>query len=167
MDDWNGSYIDFIRCRRGCRCQLLRKPLQCSFILFFSRPRTKGVWFGPMKVISNLLSEYVLLDLVTKKEKNIHVKRIKQFHFSPTADPLDIARRDYLEFFVEEILAHRGNVKKVSTLQFFVKWQGYPDSSNSWESWANLRLVTPLHEYLRSHQLSRLIPPKISAPTSS
>ena len=91
-------------------------------------------WFGPMKVISNQLSEYVLLDLVTKKEKHIHVKRIKQFHFSPTSDPLDIARRDYLEFFVEEILAHRGNVKKVSTLQFFVKWQGYPDSSNSWES---------------------------------
>ena len=124
-------------------------------------------WFGPMKVISNHLSEYVLLDLITKKEKNIHVKRIKQFHFSPTADPLDIARRDYLEFFVEEILSHRGNVKKVSTLQFFVKWQGYPDSSNTWESWANLRLVSPLHEYLRSHQLSRLIPTKISAPTSS
>jgi Chromo (CHRromatin Organisation MOdifier) domain len=87
-----------------------------------------------MKVISNQLSEYALLDLVTKKEKNIHAKRIKQFHFSPTADPLDIARRDYLELFVEEILAHRGNVKKDSTLQFFVKWQGYPDSSNSWES---------------------------------
>ena len=95
------------------------------------------------------------------------MKRIKQFYFSSTVDPLDIARRDYLEFFVEEIIDHKGDVKKVSTLKFLVKWQGYPDSANSWESWANLRLVAPLHDYLRSHQLSRLIPAKVSAPTSS
>ena len=51
-----------------------------------------------MKVISNKQSEYTLLDLVTKKERQIHVTRIKEFPFSTTADPLDIARRDYLEF---------------------------------------------------------------------
>jgi Chromo (CHRromatin Organisation MOdifier) domain len=124
-------------------------------------------WFGPMRVISNDKSAYTLLDLVTKKERQIHVKRIKEFIFSTTADPLDIARRDYLEFFVEEILSHRGNVKKVSTLQFFVKWLGYPSTDNSWESYNNLRLVAPLHDYLRSRQLQKLIPASVSKPSSS
>ena len=61
-------------------------------------------WFGPMKVISNKGSEYVLLDLITKKEKHIHVTRIKEFLFAPSRlDPTDIARRDYLEYFIVAI----------------------------------------------------------------
>ena len=78
--------------------------------------------FGPMQVISNDKSNYTLLDLITKKERQIHVTHIKEFLYSPSADPFDIAWRDYLEYYVEEILTHRGNMKKVSTLQFFVKW---------------------------------------------
>jgi hypothetical protein len=67
-----------------------------------------------MKVISNKGSEYILLDLITKKEKHIHVTRIKEFLFAPSRlDPTDIARRDCLEFFVESIIAHRGNIKNV------------------------------------------------------
>ena len=71
-----------------------------------------------MKVISNHLSEYVLLDLVTKKEKNIHVKRIKQFHFSPTADPLDIARRDYLEFLSKKFYLIEAMLKRFPPFNF-------------------------------------------------
>ena len=135
-------------------------PGTLVLIQYATQPPTRlhTKWFGPLRVISNVLSEYTLLDLVTKKEKHIHVTRIKQFLFSTTSDPLDIARRDYLEYFVEEILSHRGNIKKVSTLQFYVKWLGYSSAENSWESWANLRLVAPLHDYLRSRQLSKLIP---------
>ena len=143
-------------------------PGSLVLVQYTNQPPTRlhTHWFGPMKVISNDKSNYTLLDLVTKKERQIHVKRIKQFHFSTKADPLDIARRDYLEFFVEEILSHQGNVKKVSTLQFYVKWLGYPSEENSWESYTNLRLVTPLHDYLRSRQMHKLIPACVSAPTS-
>lgn len=38
-----------------------------------------------------------------KEKRHIHVTRIKDFQFSTTAHPLDIVRRDYLEFHVEEI----------------------------------------------------------------
>ena len=75
-----------------------------------------------------LLNHLLVNGLDTKKERHLHVTRIKEFLFSTTADPLDIARRDYLEFYVEEITTHRGNVKKVYTPEFFVKWVGY-----SWE----------------------------------
>jgi hypothetical protein len=44
---------------------------------------------------------------------------LKPFVFdSLNTDPLDKARRNCLEFFIEKILAMSGDVKKVSTLDF-------------------------------------------------
>ena len=142
-------------------------PGTLVLIQYATQPPTRlhTKWFGPMKVISNKHSEYTLLDLVTKKERHIHVTRIKEFFFSTKADPLDIARRDYLEFYVEEILTHRGNIKKVSTLEFFVKWIGYSSAENSWEPWSNLQLVSPLHDYLRLRNLSKLISKTLTSST--
>jgi hypothetical protein len=72
-----------------------------------------------MRVLHNTRGEYTLLDLTTNKEKKYHSTHMKQFKFDPLrTDPKDIARKDYLEFFTETILAHRGHPKKLSTLQF-------------------------------------------------
>ena len=71
---------------------------------------------------------------------------MKQFHFDPMrTDPSDVARKDYLEFFVEDILAHRGDTKRLPTLQFRVKWLPYDESHNSWEPWANLKEMEVLY----------------------
>ncbi len=42
-----------------------------------------------------------------------------------------------MEFFVEKILAHRGDVGRLKTLAFHVKWRGFDESFNSWEPWKN------------------------------
>jgi Chromo (CHRromatin Organisation MOdifier) domain len=68
-----------------------------------------------MKVVSGSDSRYLLYDLI----------------------PLDVARRDYMEFFVETIIDHRGNVKRKTDLEFLVSWLGYDD--NSWEPYSYLR----------------------------
>ena len=61
-----------------------------------------------------------------------HVSQLKQFHYNTTqTDPVDIARRDHLEYFVEDILAFEGDIKRVSTSRFHVKWLGYDDSYHS------------------------------------
>jgi hypothetical protein len=118
-------------------------------------------WKGPLRVITNTRSEYLLLDLITNKQKSYHVSDMKPFIFDPLqTDPTDIARRDYLEFFVEKIISMTGEPKKVRTLKFLVKWVGYDDSHNSIEPWANLRDVDVLHNYLRQHKLEHLIPTK-------
>jgi hypothetical protein len=39
-----------------------------------------------------------------------------------------LSRKDYLEFFSETILQHTGDVKRLSTLQFKVKWLGYDET---------------------------------------
>ena len=91
-------------------------------------------WQGPMEVISHRDSEYVLLNIVSKK-----TSKLKIFLFDPAKiEPMDSARRDYMEFYIEAITAHEGNTKKVSTLTFLVKWLNYSEEHNSWEPWSAL-----------------------------
>ena len=83
---------------------------------------------------------------------------MKQFYYD--TDTVDIARRDHLEYFVENILAFKGDIKRVSTSRFHVKWLGYDESHNSWERWNNLMNTEQLHKYLISVNLRHLIPRK-------
>ena len=134
-----------------------------SFVLVHRREGTPSrlhtMWLGPMKVLENVGSEYRLLNLITMKEKLYHAQHMKPFRFNPHQNtPTDIARRDYLEFFVEKILTHTGNQNRLTTLQFLVKWSTYDDSHNSWEPYSNLRKTKPLHDYLREINLRSLIP---------
>jgi hypothetical protein len=113
-----------------------------------------------------VLSQYLLLDLITDKQKPYHVSDLKPFVFDHlNTDLLDIARRDYLEFFIEKILAMSGDVKKVSTLDFHVKWLGYDDTFNLWLPCKDLRETDILHSYLRRNNLGNIIPKKFIYPT--
>ena len=123
--------------------------------------RMHTFWKGPLKVLSNDRSIYKLHDLITSKEKDYHISDLKAFYFDPLqVNPIDIARRDYLEFFVEKILGMRGDKKRSTTLEFHIKWVGYDDTHNSYEPWKNLRDLSILHEYLYAHNLSQIIPKK-------
>jgi hypothetical protein len=65
--------------------------------LYPAPTRFHTYWKGPFKVISNVLSEYLLLDLITDKQKPYHISDLKPFVFDPlNTNPLDIARKDYL-----------------------------------------------------------------------
>ena len=79
---------------------------------------------------------------------------------SAVVDSMDVARCDYMEYFVDKILQHRGNPKKSSSMEFEVSWLNYPPDSNTWESYKNLRQCGPLHVYLTENNLVKLIPPK-------
>ena len=57
---------------------------------------------------------------------------MKPFIFdSALVFPLDIARRDHMEFFVEKNLDHRGNIKRRIEIEFLVRWLGYDVSKDS------------------------------------
>ena len=120
-------------------------------------------WRGPMRVVNGKNSRYTLYDLITHKEKIYHVTDMKPFTYDPTiTDPLDVARRDYMEFFLEKILNHRGDLKRKNNLNFLVKWLGYDDSHNSWEPYSALRDSQQLHDYLIENNLNQLIPTKFT-----
>ena len=77
---------------------------------------------------------------------------------------MDVVRRDYMEYFVDKILQHRGNPKKSSSMEFEVSWltviRQYPPDSNTWEPYKSVRQCGPLHVYLAENNLTKLIPPK-------
>jgi hypothetical protein len=126
-----------------------------------SEPDTRlhTFWRGPMKVIKSHQGQYTLLDLVTLKEKEYHSTQLKEFIFDPArVIPLDVARKDYLEFFVEKILFHTGQTNRLSTLSFKVKWQGYDETYNSYDTWKHFRNTEQLHLYLISKNIKHLIP---------
>ena len=86
---------------------------------------------------------------------------MKPFIFDPLlVNPQDVARKDYLEFFIEKILQLSGNVKRNSTLEFLVKWTGYDDTFNLWIPYSDLRETEILHKFLVENNLKRLIPKK-------
>ena len=87
---------------------------------------------------------------------------MKPFFFDPThTNPIDIARRDYLEFFIESILQHKGDAKSRKTqLSFLIKWVGYDETYNSWEPYSEVRDTDICHDYLRSHAMANHIPKK-------
>ena len=126
--------------------------------------RLHTIWRGPLRVLRHRDSQYTLLDLITKKEKDYHISDMKPFRFDPTrTDPQDVARHDYLESFVEKIVAHRGNLKLKSSIEFRVKWLNYGESRNTWEPYSSLRDVDVVHDYLTSQNLKHLIPAKFKS----
>ena len=74
------------------------------------------------KVVTFDKSQYTILNLITHKTRDVHASQLKPFRFDPTKwSPTDTARRDYKEFFIEDILSHVGNKSKPSTMRFHVK----------------------------------------------
>ena len=120
-------------------------------------PRLKG----PYLVANVQGDKYSCQNLVTDEIEDYHVTRLREFrYYEHYVDSRDIALRDREEFFVEKILAHRGDVCRLKTLAFHIKWRGFDESFNSWEPWANLRETEMLHRYLIVHGLQKLIPAK-------
>ena len=106
-------------------------------------------------------SRFTLLDLITGKEKDYHVSDMKPFVFdSAITNPIDVAQRDRMEFFVESIIGHRGNLSRTKEVEFLVHWLNYDNSNDSWEPYANLHDNQHLHVYLLEKKLQRLIPKK-------
>ena len=98
---------------------------------------------------------------MTGKEMDFHLSDMEPFVCdSAVVDPMDVARRDCKEYFVDKILQHRGNPEKSSSMEFEVSWLNYPPDSNTWEPYKNLRQCGPLHVYLAENNLAKLIPTK-------
>ena len=109
-----------------------------------------------MRLNSGSNSRFTLYDLISHVEKEYHVSDMKPFLFDPLrVEPLDVARHDYVEFYIDNIVEHRGDLQRKTPLEFLVKWLGYADEQNSWTSYANLRDTEKLHEYLTSNNLQR------------
>jgi len=125
------------------------------------RPPTKNhtFWRGPLRVINYIGAHYVLHNLVTNEEETMHVHRLKPFEYDPAhTDPVAVARADANEYLIGAVLAHAGDPKRRTSLDFLIRWEGYDESEDLWLPWKAVRLNPKVHDYLRTHGMSRLIP---------
>ena len=114
---------------------------------------------GPYQVRGQKQSIYIIEDLVLGKQIKTHVHNLRPFIFSPNrVNPVEVAQQNEQEFMVRDIIAHRGDHHRRSSMEFLVRWTGYDASSNSWEPYKALMHVDKLHEYLREHKMRSLIP---------
>ena len=97
---------------------------------------------------------------VTYKPTNVVISPLIRYSGTSAYNPVDVARRDLMEFFIENVISYRGNLKRKTELEFQVKWLGYDETHNSREPYANLRDSDQLHVFLCQNNLLRLIPKK-------
>jgi hypothetical protein len=86
---------------------------------------------GPYQVRGRKQSIYFIEDLVLGKQIKTHVHNLRPFLFSPgQVNPIDVAQQNEQEFMVRDIIAHRGDHHRRSSMEFLVRWTGYDASSN-------------------------------------
>jgi hypothetical protein len=84
---------------------------------------------GPFKVTGVTLGKASLLNLVSNKEKHVHVSRLIPYFDNQHDLPRVIANTDTNVWDVEAIVSHKGTKK--SNFLFEVKWIGFDSSENS------------------------------------
>ena len=117
---------------------------------------------GPYLVVNRSGDKYSCRNLIDDGVKDYHVKQLRPYHHDASfGDPRDVALRDRGDYDIDKIVTHQGDITKLKTLTFRVKWYGFAeDDFDTWESWSNLRETTQLHHYLIANNLKQLIPKK-------
>jgi hypothetical protein len=143
--------------------QQLNDPTQLAHY-YTSLDDGSGIWarlntrIGYQKVMNRLNDIYSIQDLVSGKVIDTHVNQLRPFNYDPgRTRPADIARQTAQEFLIGDILTHRGDRNRRSTMEFLVRWEDFTDAE-SWKPYGGLRHADKLHEYLRVHKMRSLIP---------
>jgi hypothetical protein len=117
---------------------------------------------GPYLIVNRMGDKYSCRNLVDDGVKDYHVTQLRPYtHDAEFGDPRDVALRDRGDYEIDKIVAHQGDITKLKSLTFRVKWHGYvEDDFDTWESWSNLRETAQLHHYLIQNKMKQLIPKK-------
>ena len=112
---------------------------------------------GPYKVIEQIKNDITCQHVVTNIVSRLHASRVTPYFGTPdTAYTTALLDRD--EYIVDFIITHRGNPRKISTLEFLVRWQNYSSEHDTWEPWIEMKKVSAVHLYLQSNNMSHIIP---------
>ena len=112
---------------------------------------------GPYKVIEQIKNDITCQHVVTNIVSSLHASRVTPYFGTPdTAYTTALLDRD--EYIIDFIITHRGNPRKISTLEFLVRWQNYSSEHDTWEPWIEMKKVSAVHLYLQSNNMSHIIP---------
>ena len=113
---------------------------------------------GPYRVVNcdSTGTKYTVQNLVTNKNENVSVYRLKRYYHHQYDNVEQAALRDNNSYIVEKIVAYKGPTSRKSNMKFQIKWLGFDELT--WEPWANVRTNEQLHEFLRKRGMEKLIP---------
>ena len=81
---------------------------------------------GPFVIVTSIKDTYTCRNQVTEGNEDFHVSRLREFHYQQEfVNPKDVAMRDNEEFVVDSIQEHRGDVTRLTYLEFRIRWLGY------------------------------------------
>ena len=112
---------------------------------------------GPYEVIKQTKNDITCRHVITNIVSKLHSSRVTPFVGSSGAAS-KVALLDRDEYIVDSVIAHRGDPKKVTTLEFLIRWLNYSSEHDTWEPWAEMKKVSVVHEYLHANQLSNIVP---------
>jgi hypothetical protein len=120
------------------------------------RPPTKlhSRFFGPYTVIAVDGNDYTIKHLLSNKELQVHLERLKLYVQDPAIPNKEVSTFDDLTWQVESIVAHRGSPRSKSKMLFKVRWSGFDESNDTWESYSNVKQLEPFQLYKEQHNLS-------------
>ena len=116
---------------------------------------------GPLRVQGYNSKEdfYNLINLCNHKVETIHSSRLTAFEYDPEhTDPTQVAYRDQELFNIEKVITFSGKKLEKKKWTFLVKWEGYEDLYNTWQSWDDVKGNSVVHDYLRRINMAHAIP---------
>jgi hypothetical protein len=66
----------------------------------------------------------------------------------------ELAAADMDEFFVEEIISHRGNGNNPKRWEYQVRWRGYEPEDDTWLPWRSVKDLEALDRYAEREGLT-------------
>ena len=128
------------------------KGIQCNFdigdyVLWSRVDKVKGkskiscFWIGPYKILKcNNNDLFLVQNLITNDEFEAHGSRLKYYcdsDLNVTTELKEFIMSQDILLDVESILDHKWNVD-LDQYEFLIKWRGFQDVENSWESFDSL-----------------------------
>ena len=124
---------------------ILWNPLENS--LSFRSTKLSPRMLGPYKVLRQTKNDITCQHVITNIVHKLQANRVSSF-IGSAAQAYTTALLDRDEYIVDSIVTHRGDSKKVSTLEFLVRWHNYSSGHDAWEPWAEMKSVSIVHTYL-------------------
>ena len=117
------------------------------------RPPTKlsPKWRGPMLVVgTDERGGYEVQDLGNLKVRTAHVDRLTPYRLRPGEDVAVVAALDDDEWVVEAVVGHSVLDSNTKNWKFKVRWSGYDEDADTWETFEDAKGLEQLDVYLRS-----------------
>jgi hypothetical protein len=124
------------------------------------KTKLKPKRYGPFKIIKEIspVAYQLKLPMAWRIHDVFHALLLSPYRettaHSPnfSQPPLELIDGEE-EYQVEHIMGHQ-NMGQGKKLQYLVKWEGYPDSDNTWEPATQIHAPNLIKHYQKQHRLS-------------